>query len=339
MGCPRTTRDVAMTIDLLLLVVGIALLLTGGAALVRGASALAVSLGVAPVLIGLTVVAFGTSTPELVVNLAAAFRGSTEIGFGNVVGSNIANIGLLLGITAIVTPLVVHRTVVIREIPMMILACAAALVLAGGGFLGEVVAGYARGDGLMLLLLFAVFLYYTIGEALTQRDARPTLDVPELVDGPPEQSATGWWTAILVVGGLAALVAGGESTVRGAIGLAEDLGLSETVIGLTIVAIGTSLPELATTLAAARKGAGDLAVGTIVGSNIYNLLFIWGLSVTVAPSDVPAGGAVDLLVMMGFALMLLPMAISRRRLSRFEGTVLLATYGGYVMWLVVRAPA
>jgi cation:H+ antiporter len=326
-----------MAVDLTLLIVGFVLLLGGGDALVRGASALAASLGVPPVLIGLTVVAFGTSTPELVVNLAAAFRGSTEIGFGNVVGSNIANIGLLLAITAIVSPLAIHRTVVIREIPMMILACAAALVLAGGGILGEEVAGYARGDGLMLLLLFAVFLYYTIGEALAHRDARPALEVPMPGDGSPERDPTGRWTAVLVIGGLAALVAGGEATVRGAIGVAEGIGISEAVIGLTVVAIGTSLPELATTLTAARRGAGDLAVGNIVGSNIYNLLFIWGLSVTVAPSAIPAGGAIDLIVMTGFALLLLPMATSRHSLSRFEGVVLLATYAGYVGWLVVRA--
>src|SRR5690606_8426355 len=151
-----------MLLDLLLLGVGLVVLLAGGSALVRGAAALALRMGVAPVLIGLTVVAFGTSAPELVVNVAAALRGSTEIGFGNVVGSNIANIGLLLGVTTLVAPLAVHRTLVIREIPMMLLACAAALVLGSGGFIGGAESGYARGDGLMLLLLFALFLYYTI---------------------------------------------------------------------------------------------------------------------------------------------------------------------------------
>jgi cation:H+ antiporter len=148
-----------MLLDISLLGLGLALLITGGSWVVRGASALATALGVAPILIGLTIVAFGTSTPELVVNVTAALRGSTEIGFGNVVGSNIANIGLLLALTAIIIPLSIHRTLVMREIPMMILACVATLVLAGGALLGEEATGYGRGDGVMLLLLFTVFLY------------------------------------------------------------------------------------------------------------------------------------------------------------------------------------
>lgn len=325
-----------MLMDSLLLGLGLVALVCGGTWLVRGASALAAWLGVAPILIGLTIVAFGTSTPELVVNVSAALRGSTEIGFGNVVGSNIANMGLLLALTAIIAPLRIHRTLVIREIPMMILACAAALVLAGGAFVGEELSGYGRGDGLMLLLLFAVFLHYTIGDALEQRgEASSRAAEGHAAQGPdlPEKRPP---FAVFIVGGLVALIAGGELTVRGAVGVAGAMGISEAVIGLTVVAVGTSLPELATTLAAARKGQGDLAIGNIVGSNIYNLLFIWGLSVTIEPSALPSGGSVDLLVMTAFSLLLLPFVVTRSRLGRGEGAVMLAGYLVYVGWLVVR---
>lgn len=325
-----------MQADVLFLGFGLAVLIGGGHALVKGASALALRIGVAPILVGLTVVAFGTSTPELVVNVAAALRGNTEIGFGNVVGSNIANIGLLLAVTAVVAPLAIHRTLVVREIPMMILACAAALVLGGGRLLGDAEAGYARGDGLMLLLLFAVFLYYTIGEAIRQRDDPAILDasVPGMDGG---KTPGGLGIGVLIVGGLAALILGGELTVQGAVGVATALGLSETVIGLTIVAVGTSLPEFATTLTAARKGQGDLAIGNIVGSNIYNLLFIWGLSVTLEPSPMPPQGALDLLVMTVLSLLLLPMVISQNRLGRIEGAVMLIGYMGYIGWLAARS--
>jgi cation:H+ antiporter len=325
-----------MFVDSLMLGVGLVALVCGGSWLVRGASVLAAWLGVAPVLIGLTVVAFGTSTPELVVNVSAALRGNTEVGFGNVVGSNIANIGLLLALTALVAPLSVHRTLVIREIPMMLLACAAALVLAGGAFLGEEPSGYGRADGLMLLLLFAVFLYYTIGDALTQRgEANGPASGRDLSTGGTTRGTRPPFL-VAIVGGLVALIAGGELTVRGAVGVAGAVGISEAVIGLTVVAVGTSLPELAATFAAARKGQGDLAIGNVVGSNIYNLLLIWGLSVTIEPSALPAGGSADLLVMTAFSLLLLSFVITRNRLGRGEGGVMLAGYLAYVGWLVVR---
>lgn len=325
-----------MLVDSLSLVVGLAALIAGGTWLVGGASRLAAWLGVPPILIGLTIVAFGTSTPELVVNVSAALRGNTEIGFGNVVGSNIANIGLLLALTAIIAPLSIHRTLVIREIPMMILACAAALVLAGGALLGEETSGYGRGDGLMLLLLFLVFLYYTIGEALQQRGEEGGSDhgAPTPTDATIRQKRPRF--VGLVIGGLLALIVGGELTVSGAIGVAGSMGIPDTIIGLTVVAVGTSLPELATTLTAARKGQGDIAIGNIVGSNIYNLLFIWGVSIAIEPSALPIGGAVDLMVMTAFSLLLLPLVITQNRLGRLEGMLMLVGYSGYVGWLLMR---
>jgi cation:H+ antiporter len=272
----------------------------------------------------------------MVVNVVAGLRGSTEIGFGNVVGDNIANIGLFLALTDVIITLSIHRTLVIREIPMMLLACVAALVLAGGALLGEEVAGYGRGDGIMLLLLFGVFLYYTIGEALQQRtETSDQAGEIAVVPAAPERQRRGQLIG-LVLGGLLALILGGDLTVRGATGVASSLGISETIIGLTLVAVGTSLPELVTTLTAARKGQGDIAIGNIVGSNIYNLLFIWGLSVTIEPSSLPSGGIVDLLVMTGFSLFLLTFVITQNRLGRLEAVLMLVGYAGYIGLLVVR---
>ncbi|MEX0741573.1 MAG: calcium/sodium antiporter [Phycisphaeraceae bacterium] len=324
-------------LNLLLLLLGLALLVAGGEFLVRGASTLAARLGVAPVIVGMTVVAFGTSTPELVVNLAAAFRGDSAIGFGNVVGSNIANVGLLLGIVALTYPLVIHRSIVTREIPMMLLASVAAIILAFDGLTDGGADTFVRSEGLILLLFFCVFLYYTLSEALRQRET--DIFVTELVattERPNQPPVPRWRIASLVVGGLLLLIAGGELTFRGAVGFAQALGISEVIIGLTIVAVGTSLPELATSFVAARRGQTDMAVGNIVGSNIFNLLFIWGLTVMIAPTAMPAGGRVDLLVMTAFAVVLLPMALTQQRLSRLEGGVLALGYCAYIGWLAMR---
>lgn len=319
-----------MITSLLLLSLGIAALIIGGSALVDGAARLALRLGIAPIVIGLTVVAFGTSTPELIVNLMAATRGSTEIGFGNVIGSNIANIGLLLAVSAVVAPLAIHRTIVTREIPMMILASLSALVLGSDAFLGDGPAGYGRGEGLMLLLLFCVFLYYTVADALRHRTD------PSIPDVRSETGERRLPPALAILAGLLALVVGGELTVRGAVLIAEGLDVPETTIALTIVAFGTSLPELATSLTAARKGQGDIAIGNIVGSNIYNLLFIWGLTTTIAPSALPANGGSDLLFMCGFALVLLPFVRSQGILSRREGAAMILGYALYVWTLLAR---
>ncbi|MFP4146033.1 MAG: calcium/sodium antiporter [Phycisphaeraceae bacterium] len=320
-----------MFLDFLLLALGLALLVGGAEALVRGASGLAARLGVAPLIVGLTVVAFGTSTPELVVSLQAAWQGQAEISFGNVVGSNVANVGLLLALTALVRPMTVHRSVVTREIPMMLLASLAALVLAADAWLSPAEAGLlARGDGLVLLLFFGVFLYYTTFDALGQ--AKLAREETQETPG----AMAGWLMALLIVGGLLGLTLGGQLTVSGASGVARAAGISELVIGLTLVAVGTSLPELATCLAAARRGDTDLAVGNVAGSNIFNLLFVLGLSSAALPAEVPDAGTADLLVMLGFSLTLLPLAWTQKRISRTEGGALLVLYAGYVGWLAVR---
>jgi len=313
---------------------GLALLLAGSEAFVRGAAALATRLGVSSVLIGMTVVAFGTSTPELVVSVLAARSGSAGIAFGNVVGSNIANIGLLLGVTALVRPLVVHGSMVTREIPMMLLACGATLALAPDGLLADGPDRLTRGDGLTLLLFFSVFLYYTLRDARRQR---ADVFMKEAAGAVPAASRDrSVLTVLFVVGGLAGVVGGGHLLVEGAAALARGWGVPDSVIGLTMVAVGTSVPEMATSLVAARRGHGDLAFGNIVGSNIYNLLFILGLAATLSPVDLPPGGRLDLVVMAAFSAALLPFAWTGRLLNRLEGLLLLAAYAGYVAWLVRR---
>lgn len=223
-------------LHLLLLLAGLAILIAGGELLVLRASALAGRLGVAPVIVGTTVVAFGTSTPELVVNLSAALRGDNAIGFGNVVGSNIANVGLLLAITTLAYPMVIHRSIVSREIPMMLLASVAAVVLGFNSLTEGGADRFTRGDGLMLLLLFGVFLYYTLSDALRQRDSNAYFTTSAVTTGGASSSNTSSARlAALIVSGLLLLIVGGELTVRGALGFAQAAGVSEVIIGMTLV--------------------------------------------------------------------------------------------------------
>ena len=318
-----------MVTDVLILVLGLVLLVGGGDALVRGAAALARQMGVSPLIVGLTVVAFGTSAPELAVNVTAAIRDSGELSFGNIVGSNIANVGLVIGATAMVRPLAMHKAVILREIPMMTLASFVTVVMAldatlsGEGLLSNDRLG--RGDGLILLLLFGVFCYYTINDALRQRG-----NGNEELGGPRRSTAA---NVILTVVGFAGLLLGGNLTVTGAADVARGLGMSDAVIGMTIVAGGTSLPELVTSLVSLARRETDLAIGNVVGSNIFNLLFVLGITATIRPVPVPAGGHFDLYVATGLAMVLLPLSINpERHLARWGGVLLFATYVGYIGW-------
>jgi len=315
--------------DLLLLVLGLALLIGGGEALVRGASALAFHFGVSPLVVGLTVVAFGTSAPELAVNVVAALRGNGDLSFGNIIGSNIANIGLVIGLTAMLRPVSIPLPIITREIPMMTLAAVVGIALGFDAALGQGRAagpdGFDRGDGAVLLLFFCVFLYYTVSEALGQR---ATIDKHEL------PGRTGLGTAVLLTAiGFLGLIGGGRLTVDAATGLARALGMSEALIGMTIVAVGTSLPELVTSIVSVLRGQSDLAVGNVVGSNIFNLLFVLGVTSGIAEVPVPAGGHEDLLIVAGLSALMLPLSINRKRtVPRAGGVLLFAAYVGYITW-------
>jgi cation:H+ antiporter len=318
--------------DWLLLIAGLLVLLSGGEALVRGATALARRLGVSPMVIGMTVLAFGTSAPELAVNVAAALAGRSAITFGNVVGSNIANVGLILGFTAILQTLRIHRTIVTREIPIMLGATALAIFLGSDWMLGNTPDRLGRIDGVLLLIAFAAFLFVTVRNALKarkddrfMREAEVEQDEVVLPNVPA--------TVLLTVAGLTGVLLGSHWTVEGATRVAQGLGMSEALIGLTIVAVGTSLPELTTSLFAALKGHADLAIGNIVGSNVFNLLFVLGVSATIHAVPVPVPrGRIDLLALALFSIILLPFGITQKKLRRAEGAVLLAGYVAFMVW-------
>lgn len=321
-----------MVLDVVLLAVGMGMLIGGGRALVGGASQLAGTLGVSEAAIGLTVVAFGTSAPELAVNGLAAVRGNAAIAFGNIVGSNIANIALVLGLAALVRPLLIESVIVSREIPMMLLATAATLILGLDRIRGTSEA-YDRSDGLILLLFFSVFLYYSTSAVVARRSRDPLVEVAS-----ERVKSIEFWTAgraaLLAAAGLGVLLVGAQLTVSNAVSLAEALDVPRAIIGLTIVAFGTSLPELVTCLVATFRGQTNLAVGTVVGSNIFNLLFILGVTTVIHPVEVPeVRGGSDLAALAVFSALLLPLSRARgSRVVHWEGIGLVAAYVGYLAW-------
>ena len=309
--------------DLLWFALGLALLFAGGEALVRGASTLARLAGLSPFVIGLTVVGFGTSAPELLVSIDAALSGAPDIALGNVVGSNIANILLIGGAAAVLAPFAARGAFPARDLIIMV---GASLFLYELGTRGEL----TRPMGLFLLGSLAAYLLVTA--------FLPTKPV-EAGEAPPETGSP-WRRAIVslayVGAGLAGLVFGAGWMVDGAVGIARSFGVSEAVIGLTIVAVGTSLPELATTLIAARRGQSQIGIGNIIGSNIFNILGILGATALIAPIPVAAGFvAVDMPVMIAAALGLTVVLLAVPRVGRITGAVSLALYAGYTAWLML----
>lgn len=303
--------------SLILLLLGLVLLVFGGDMLVRSASALAVRLGVSRLVIGLTVVAFGTSAPELAATLASSLRGAPDIGVGNVLGSNIANVGLILGLGAVIVAIPSNASFLRRDVPVALFAMALLYPMALDGRLGRI-------DGLVLLVLLGGYLTF-----LMKRDSNA---IAKEV-GDPDVSPM-WRRLGGAMVGLAMLVAGADAVVRGAVEIATLLGVSERVIGLTLVAFGTSLPELASTLAAAARRQGDMILGNIAGSNIFNVLAVLGVSAgaTVIPVDASAI-ALDLAVAIAFSVALLPVMAIRGNLGRVAGLVLLLGYVAYVALL------
>ncbi len=300
---------------------GLVLLVAGGELLVRGASSLAARLGLSSLVIGLTVVAFGTSAPEVAVSIGAQLEGSGALAVGNVVGSNTFNVLFILGASALLAPLVVSRQVLRVDVPIMVCASLLGLVMALDG-------RYSRVDGIMMLVVFVGYLVFTVREG--RRQASP--------NDPQVPIKPAWLSVTLVLAGLALLVLGARFFVSGAVDLARLLGMSETVIGLTIVAAGTSLPEVATSLMAAWRGERDIAVGNVVGSNIFNLLLILGLSSQfgVGALEVPPSVLhFDLPVMLAAAIALAPLAMARGFLARWEGVFFLLAYVVYLAYLVL----
>jgi len=335
---------------LLTFIAGVVLLLLGGNWLVDGSVTIARRLRLSPLLIGLTIVAFGTSAPELFFNLAAALGGHADLSFGNVVGSNIANIALVLGLAALAGPLAVSGRVVRKELPLLIVVSAGMLVLAWCGpaiGAGEnSLHGWADTGGAIMLGAFALvtWLWYRMGK----RDRADPLTSEAEAEARTEGRLPLPGGIALFVLGLASLVAGGKLAELGAAGVAQWLGLSQTLIGLTVVAVATSLPEVVTCLIASRKGYADLAVGNVVGSNLFNILLVLGATAVVAPVPVPVEptllgvgrGWWDLLVMLALTLLLLPIASTgQRHIRRWEGAFLLLCYVAYISFSVLREVA
>jgi cation:H+ antiporter len=312
-----------MTLAIIYVLAGLVLLYFGAEGLVRGSSSLALRLGLSPLVVGLTVVAFGTSSPELVVSLKAALDGQGAISVGNVVGSNICNIGLILGLCAMITPIATNSQIVRVDIPVMLGITALALFMLADGHLG-------RPAGTLLFGLLVAYIVFSIRLARRKPADALGAEFGEAVKISKRGLAV---DILMVLGGLALLVSGARFLVDGAVIIARTLGWSEALIGLTIVAIGTSLPELATSLVAAVKKETDIAVGNIVGSNIFNLLGILGITAIVHPLESDGVGMVDFAVMAAFSLVLWPMAFHQQRITRPEGAALLAGYVGYLFWL------
>lgn len=308
-------------LSFIMLVFGFVLLVWGADKFVAGASALARRLGVSPLLVGLTIVAFGTSAPELAVSLTAALQGANEIAVGNVLGSNIFNLLMVAGLSAVVCPLVMDRTLLRRDWPISLGAAVLLLVFIAPDLT------ISRIEGIILLVVFALVLGAQIRAALKNRD---TLESEE-----DEITMPPMMIGINIVLGLACIIIGGQLAVNGATGIARMFGLSETLIGLTIVAIGTSLPELVTSLVAARKGQNEIAMGNVIGSNIFNLLLILGVSATITPIPVQATSIIDALVLIGISIVFY-LPARRGKLGRAPGAIMALTYVVYTVYLIMR---
>ena len=308
-------------LSFVLLIIGFALLVWGADKFVAGASAFARRLGVSPLLVGLTIVAFGTSAPELAVSLTAALQGANEIAVGNVVGSNLFNLLVVAGLSAMICPLVMDRTLLRRDWPLSVGAAVVLLVFIAPDL------KISRIEGLILLATFAVVLGAQIRAALKNRDELETEEDEVLM--PPVM------VGVNIVLGLACIIIGGQMAVNGATGIARMFGLSETLIGLTIVAIGTSLPELVTSLVAARKGQNEIAMGNVIGSNLFNILLILGVSSAITPIPVQATSIVDCIVLIAVSVIFYLPAM-RGKLGRFPGAVMALSYVAYTVYLIMR---
>lgn len=306
-----------MIFDILLIVLGVAMVLLGADRLTEGAAALARRMNVPEIIIGLTIVAAGTSAPELFVSLVSALKGTPDMAMGNVVGSNTMNCMLIVGCAAMVAPMTISRSTVQKDIPFSVGASVLLMILAINAYLG-------RFDGIILLLGFAAFMYYTLLQA-----KKGQVEQQETV-----KQVNPWLSAFFVVLGLAMLVVGSNVFVDAASDVAYSLGLSEGVVGLTIVAGGTSLPELATSVVAARKGQSAIAIGNVIGSNVFNILLILGLTATISPMQIQGITLVDMGMMLGSVSLVWLFSYTRFTVERWEGALLVGGYLVYLGWLL-----
>ena len=306
-----------MLLDIILIVVGVTLVLTGADRLTEGASALARRMNVPEIIIGLTIVAAGTSAPELFVSLVSALKGTPDLAVGNVVGSNIMNAMLIVGCAAMVAPMTISRSTVKKDIPFSVGASVLLMLLALNSFLGRL-------DGIILLAGFAIFMAYTLMQA-KKGQAESVVEVKQ---------QNPWLSALWVLAGLVMLVVGSNLFVDSASSVALSLGISEGVVGLTVVAGGTSLPELATSVVAARKGQSAIAIGNVIGSNVFNILLILGLTATISPLAIEGITTVDMAVMLISVSLVWLFSFTKFTVERWEGAMLVGGYLVYLYWLI-----
>jgi len=314
-------------LNFLLLILGLAFVSIGADKVVEGASALAKKLRVSDLVIGLTIVAFGTSAPELVVNIVSSIKKNSDIALGNIIGSNIFNILVVAGVSAMIRPISVKHSTLKKEIPLSFLAALSVLALGNKG--NNLPSIITRGDGVVLLSFFAIFAAYVFEMAKKDREIFEEIEMGKL------KNINTWLAVLYVVGGLAGLVIGGRWIVNSATQIAKALGVSDKMIGLTIVAAGTSIPELATSLVAAAKGNSEIALGNVIGSNIFNIFLILGLSAVLNPLYYPTVLNVDIALLIVITIFL-TLFSKDLKVTRAEGALFFATYVGYTVYLIIR---
>ena len=323
--------------NILLLIGGLILILLGANGLTDGAASVAKRFRIPSIVIGLTIVAFGTSAPELTVSVASALKGSADIAIGNVVGSNIFNTSMIVGCTALFAPIVITRNTLRKEIPLCILSSVVLLICANDIFLDNATENILnRVDGLLLLCFFAIFMGYTFAIAFPKSSATPEPAEHAAVQE-EEIKLLSWWKSILyIIGGLAALIYGGQLFVNGATGIARSMGVSESIIGLTLVAGGTSLPELATSIVAALKKNPEIAIGNVIGSNLFNIFFVLGCSASITPLHLSGITNFDLFTLVGSSILLwlFGLFFAKRTITRIEGGIMILCYVAYTMVLI-----
>lgn len=320
-----------MVLAFVLLIVGFVLLVKGADVFVDGSSGIAKFLKIPSIVIGLTIVAFGTSAPEAAVSIIAGVNGSNDIAVGNVIGSNMFNLLGVLGISALISPVRVDVEIVKKQFPFMLAATGVLALAAFDVFFGSAETNtISRGEAFILLIMMAIFLYSVVTFALSSRKESGASEEKE--DKPLKL----WKCILFTILGLAGIIVGGQFVVDSASKIATSFGMSETLVGLTIVAVGTSLPELVTSIVAARKGESDIAIGNVVGSNVFNILFVLAASAAITPMNINAQGLCDLLILAAVSVLAYIFCFTKKTINRVEGGILVAMYAGYMAFAIIR---
>ncbi len=314
--------------EIILLIIGFLLLVKGADYFVEGSSSIAKKFNIPSIVIGLTLVAFGTSAPELAVSIDAALAQSNGLVFGNVIGSNIANTLFILGLSAAITPIKISLSTIFKDMPFLIVTTAAMIVMSMDHLFDKAENILSRVDGILLLIFFVIYFLSMLEIIFKNKgEKQSVVEIKEV---------TIIKSLLMTLGGLLAIIYGASLTVNSAIIIAENFGLSDTIIGLTVIAVGTSLPELITSVVAAKKGENDIAVGNIVGSNIFNILFVLGVSATINPIVISADNYIDLYVLMAAMIFALVVMFTGKKISKIEGSLMFVSYLVYMAYLILR---